>query len=59
MCFMVGPFLGVCIGKLVYFQLCVALAADTVSVAGSELPYVPLRDSFASYTEDSWTFDGR
>ena len=34
-------------------------AADKVIVGGKELPYTPLRESFASYTQDSWTYDGR
>ena len=34
-------------------------AADKVIVGGKELPYTPFRESFASYTQDSWTYDGR
>ena len=34
-------------------------AADKVTVGGMELPYAPLKRSFASYVQDSWTYDGR
>ena len=34
-------------------------AAEKVLVGGKELPYTSLRESFASYTQDSWTYDGR
>ena len=34
--------------------------ADDVSIeGGNKLPYVPLRDTFDTYTEDCWTYDGR
>ena len=35
------------------------VSADQVTLAGKELPYVALRDSFADYSMDSWTYDGR
>ena len=33
--------------------------AEKVTIGEMELPYSPLRDSFDSYTQDSWTYDGR
>lgn len=38
---------------------CCLLLADSVSVAGNSVPYVPLASSYADYTSDCWTYDGR
>lgn len=38
---------------------CYLLSADSVSVGGKSVPYVPLATSYADYTSDCWTYDGR
>ena len=43
----------------VFFGLFVCLTAKTVSLDGKALNYVPLESSFAAYSENSWTYDGR
>ena len=36
------------------------LIADRVTIGtDTTLTYVPLRDTFDTYTSDSWTYDGR
>ncbi|KAL5486960.1 hypothetical protein EMCRGX_G019505 [Ephydatia muelleri] len=54
----VGEFLGMPSTRSYQVNIPNFWPADTVYVNGRSLPYMPLETSFASYSQDCWTYDG-